>query len=77
MGWLATEDGRRIHFEHYPVLSIGGAKDVVVSPDVCRAAARIARYGQVLEFAESGHAPHLEEGPRYRAALLDFLSALG
>jgi pimeloyl-[acyl-carrier protein] methyl ester esterase len=60
-----------------PVLSIVGAKDVVVSPDVCRAAARIARHGQVLEFAESGHAPHLEEGPRYRAALLDFLSALG
>ena len=60
-----------------PVLSIVGAKDVVVSPDVCREAARIARHGRAVEFSESGHAPFVEEGARYRAVLLDFLSTLG
>jgi pimeloyl-[acyl-carrier protein] methyl ester esterase len=59
-----------------PVLSIVGAKDVIVSPDVGRAAGRMARHGRVVEFADSGHAPFLEEGARYRAAVLDFLSSL-
>jgi len=60
-----------------PVLAIVGALDVVVAPDVCREAARIARRGRVVEFAESGHAPFVEEGARYRAVLLEFLSTLG
>jgi len=60
-----------------PVLAIIGGKDAVVPPDVCREAARLARHARVVEFAESGHAPFLEEGARYRAVLLDFLAALG
>lgn len=60
-----------------PVLAIVGAGDAVVPPDVCREAARIARHGRAVEFADSGHAPFLEEGERYRAVLLDFLSTVG
>ncbi|MFM7783799.1 MAG: alpha/beta fold hydrolase [Gammaproteobacteria bacterium] len=59
-----------------PVLSVVGGKDVVVPPEVCREAARIARHGRLAEFAESGHAPFVEEGPRYREVLLDFLSSI-
>jgi pimeloyl-ACP methyl ester carboxylesterase len=57
-----------------PVLSIVGGKDVVVQPDICRLAGTIARHGTVAEFADSGHAPFIEEGPRYRQVLLDFLA---
>jgi len=60
-----------------PVLSIVGGKDVVVAPDICREAARIARRGQLADFPDSGHAPFVEEGPRYRQVLLDFLATLG
>ena len=59
-----------------PILSFIGAKDVVVAPDVCRSVARIARRCQVVEFENCGHAPFIEDAPRYRAALLDFLGTL-
>lgn len=59
-----------------PVLSVIGAKDVVVAPDIGRQAAKIARHGQAAEFAESGHAPFIEEGPRYRQVIVDFLKSL-
>jgi pimeloyl-[acyl-carrier protein] methyl ester esterase len=60
-----------------PVLSVVGAKDAVVPPDICRLAGTIARHGTVVECAESGHVPFLEEGPRYRQVLLDFLDSIG
>jgi pimeloyl-[acyl-carrier protein] methyl ester esterase len=60
-----------------PVLSIVGTRDVIVPADICRFAASIAKRGRVAEFAQSGHAPFLEEGPRYREVLLDFLGSVG
>ena len=60
-----------------PVLSVVGGKDVVVPPEVCREAGRIARHGRIEEFADCGHAPFIEEGPRYREVVLGFLSSLG
>ena len=60
-----------------PVLSIVGGRDAIVPADICRYAASIAKRGKVAEFAQSGHAPFLEEGPRYREVLLDFLRSLG
>ena len=60
-----------------PVLSIVGARDAIVPADICRYAASIAKNGRVAEFAQSGHAPFLEEGPRYREVLLDFLGSVG
>jgi pimeloyl-ACP methyl ester carboxylesterase len=60
-----------------PVLSIVGARDMIVPADICRCAASIAKHGRVAEFAQSGHAPFLEEGPRYREVLLDFLGSIG
>jgi non-heme chloroperoxidase len=60
-----------------PVLSIIGAKDAIVAPDIGRAAGKVAKRGQVEEFESSGHAPFLEEGPRYRKVLLEFVGGLG
>jgi pimeloyl-ACP methyl ester esterase len=59
-----------------PVLSIVGARDAILPPDICRAAALVAKRGRAEEFAQSGHAPFLEEGPRYREVLLDFVRSL-
>jgi non-heme chloroperoxidase len=59
-----------------PVLSIVGGKDVFVAPEIGRYAAQIAKHGTLAEFPECGHAPFLEEGPRYRQVVLDFLKTL-
>ena len=59
-----------------PVLSIVGGKDPIVSPDIERYAAECATHGRVEEFAECAHAPFIEDGPRYRDAVLDFLNSL-
>ncbi len=59
-----------------PVLSFVGGKDVFVAPDVCRSVANYARRCQIVEFEDCGHAPFIEEGPRYRAALLQFLGSV-
>lgn len=57
-----------------PLLSIVGAKDAIVSADIGRAAGKLAKRGSVVEFEECGHAPFIEDGPRYRQVLLDFLA---
>jgi pimeloyl-[acyl-carrier protein] methyl ester esterase len=59
-----------------PLLSIIGGKDVIVDPEICRLAARHAKRGKAVEFDECGHAPFLEDGPRYRKVLLDFLASI-
>jgi non-heme chloroperoxidase len=59
-----------------PILSFVGGKDVFVPPDVCRSVAKFARRCQFVEYENCGHAPFIEEGPRYREALLAFLSSL-
>lgn len=60
-----------------PVLSIVGAKDAIVVPDVGRSVAKYAKNATVVEFPECGHSPFLEDGPRYREVLLDFLRKVG
>lgn len=60
-----------------PVLSVVGAKDVIVAPDVCRSVADYAKNCKLVEFEHCGHAPFIEDGPGYRAALLEFLQGLG
>jgi pimeloyl-[acyl-carrier protein] methyl ester esterase len=60
-----------------PLLSIVGGKDVFVAPDIGRYAAKIARRGKLAEFPDCGHAPFIEDGPRYRQVVLDFLGSLG
>ena len=59
-----------------PLLSIVGGKDAVVDPEIGRIAARLAKRGRAVEFEECGHAPFLEDGPRYRKVLLDFLASV-
>lgn len=60
-----------------PVLSIYGGKDTIVAPDIGRSVANYAKRTTLVEFPDCGHAPFLEDGPRYRAVLLDFLGRLG
>ncbi len=56
-----------------PILSIVGAKDAVVDPRVCRSVVDFNAGARIVEFAECGHAPFLEEPERYNRELLEFL----
>jgi pimeloyl-[acyl-carrier protein] methyl ester esterase len=59
-----------------PVLSFVGTKDVVVAPEVCRSVAQYAPNCKLVEFENCGHAPFVEDGVRYREALLGFLASI-
>jgi pimeloyl-[acyl-carrier protein] methyl ester esterase len=59
-----------------PVLSFIGTKDVFVPPDVGRSAAQFVRRFKAVEFEGCGHAPFMEDAPRYRSELLAFLGSL-
>lgn len=59
-----------------PLLSVVGGKDAIVPPGIGRLAAEIAPRGRLAEFEACGHAPFLEDGPRYRKTLLDFLGSI-
>jgi pimeloyl-[acyl-carrier protein] methyl ester esterase len=59
-----------------PLLAIVGGQDVFVAPDIGRQAAKLARRGRVAEFPQCGHAPFIEDGPRYREVVLEFLRSL-
>lgn len=59
-----------------PLLSVVGAKDEIVAPEIGRQAARIADQGQLVEFEDSGHAPFLEQSERYGQTVIDFLKTL-
>lgn len=74
---LDTLDQRDILAEiGAPVLSIVGRKDLIAAPDIGRQAAACANIGHLEEFPDSGHAPFIEEGPRYREVVLKFLERL-
>lgn len=78
LGALATVDQRDILAGlAAPFLAVVGAKDGVVDPGIGRAAAELAPNGRLVEFAECGHAPFLEDGDRYRAELVAFVNSLG
>jgi pimeloyl-[acyl-carrier protein] methyl ester esterase len=59
-----------------PLLSVVGGKDAIVPPEIGRAAASLAPRGRLAEFEDCGHAPFLEDGPRYRRTLLEFLGSI-
>jgi pimeloyl-[acyl-carrier protein] methyl ester esterase len=59
-----------------PVLSFIGTKDVFVPPDVGRSAAQFVRRFKAVEIEGCGHAPFMEDAPRYRSELLAFLGTL-
>lgn len=59
-----------------PILSFIGTQDLFVPPDVGRSVAKIARRLKTVEFEGCGHAPFIEDAPRYRSELLGFLGSL-
>lgn len=73
---LASLDQRELlaSFD-FPVLSIGGSKDVIADPAIAAFAANCARQGTLL-MMETGHSPQLEDPPAYHAALLEFIGKL-
>ncbi len=58
-----------------PILSFVGAHDAVVDPAVCRSVADYAKDVSLVECANSGHAPFVEESELYLRELNDFIAA--
>jgi non-heme chloroperoxidase len=58
-----------------PALVMHGDKDVIVAPGIGAEAARILPKGRLVPFAQSGHAPFLEEHENYCSELLGFISS--
>ena len=56
-----------------PILSMVGAKDQVVDPQVCRSVRDYNPGAVIVEFADSGHAPFIDETERYNAELIGFI----
>lgn len=59
-----------------PALLCVGAADVVVDPRTSAKAAELLPNGRIVEFAESGHAPFIEEQEKFERELLGFLGGL-
>jgi len=59
-----------------PTLFICGGQDGVVPPDIVRFACKHARRGELVELADCGHAPFLEDPEAYHLAMFDFLERL-
>ena len=58
-----------------PILSYVGGKDAVFDPAVCRSVADYSSNVTLVECAESGHAPFIEEREFYNHELLNFVAA--
>ena len=56
-----------------PVVSIVGAKDQVVDPQVCRSVSDYNTGASIVEFENSGHAPFIDETERYNVELISFI----
>lgn len=59
-----------------PVLLMAGHQDGFVPFDAVAASRPLFRDARLVEFEGVGHAPFLEDGPRYRSELLGFLAEL-
>ena len=57
-----------------PILCFVGAQDAVVDPNVCRSVAEFNTNATLVECAQSGHAPFLEEPELYHDNLKSFLA---
>ncbi len=77
LGALATLDQRAAMARiDAPALVVVGGNDGVVAPDIERFAARQLRNAELLEMADCGHAPFLEDAVVYHDALLRFVGRL-
>ena len=75
---LGAIDQRKIMADlSIPALVVHGVHDAIVPYDIGREAAQLLPNGRLVDFAESGHAPFLEETAKYRSELLGFLAELG
>ena len=75
LGELGPLDQRQILGElSMPILSIVGAHDAVVDPQVCRSIASYNSGVSTVEFESSGHAPFIDETARYNDTVLTFLN---
>jgi non-heme chloroperoxidase len=59
-----------------PALLCVGAADVIVDPRTSAKAAELLPNGRVVDFAESGHAPFIEEQEKFERELLEFLRSI-
>lgn len=57
-----------------PSLVVSGSADPVVDPGVHRYCASLLPASRLIEFAEAGHAPFLDDRARFNEALLTFLA---
>lgn len=75
LGALATLDQRHLLPRiDVPALVVVGGRDGVVVPDIGRQAAAHLPRAELLELADCGHAPFLEDPETYHRALLDFVA---
>ena len=58
-----------------PILSLVGARDQVVDPQVCRSVSDYNAGASIVEFENSGHAPFIDESARYNSELIGFLQS--
>lgn len=73
LGELGPLDQREILAQlSMPILSFVGAQDLVVDPDVCRSVKEINPSAQIVEMADSGHAPFIDETAKYNSELITF-----
>lgn len=60
-----------------PALLAAGPHDAVVDPAISAAAAKLLPHAREVDFADSGHAPFLEEREKFNRELLGFLQDVG
>ena len=73
LGELGPLDQREILAKlSMPILSFVGEKDLVVDPDVCRSVKESNPAAQIVEMADSGHAPFIDETVKYNSELIKF-----
>jgi pimeloyl-[acyl-carrier protein] methyl ester esterase len=73
LGELGPLDQREIMAQlSMPLLSFVGAHDVVVDPQICRNVKTINPAAQIIEMADSGHAPFMDETQKYNNELIKF-----
>jgi pimeloyl-ACP methyl ester carboxylesterase len=60
-----------------PILVLHGAHDIFISIHAARWVDENVERATLVEFADSGHAPHIEETERFNRHLLEFLESHG
>ena len=73
LGELGPLDQREILAQlSMPILSFVGAHDAVMDPAVCRSVKDINPAARLVEMADSGHAPFIDETAKYNSKLVTF-----